>query len=730
MHLVPRPESVQPASGSFELSDPVRIVYAAPDDRIAEIADLLATAIRARTGFEVRVSSAEKADGAIVLDAGLEHSNPEAYVLQVSPRGVRVQGAAPEGLLWGVQTFRQLLPPAFEDVDGARRDSWSVPAIRIEDAPRFPWRGSLMDVSRHFFPVDFVKRYIDLLSRYKMNVLHWHLTEDQGWRLEIQAYPRLTEVAAWRTEPDGSRHGGFYTQAEVREVVEHARVRGVRVVPEIEMPGHSSAALVAYPELACADPPDSVPNQWGVFRDIYCAGKEETFVFLERVLDEVASLFPSPYVHIGGDEVPKDRWEECAACQELMQREGLADESALQAWFLRRIGEVLADRGKTMIGWDEILDGGGVPGSVVQVWRDPATIREAVRAGHDVIASPTSHAYFDYSPAGLPMEQVYSFEPLPSGLTPAEQARVLGGEANLWSEYITTANFDLMAFPRLLAISEVLWSRGERDFDDFESRLDADHYPRLRAMGVRPGPEDSDIVRLRVGTDSRSGEPRVHVDTPVEGLDVRFTTDGSTPTESSRRLSDTTSFVAGETVTLGVFVDGEPIPIRRQFSVVDHLARGKEVRVEAPPSVRYPGPGTGALTDGLRGSDNHHDGVWQGWWEDDLTATVDLGSVVEIHSVGLGFLDNPSSWILPPERVAVSVSADGETWTEPRFSVENTAEPAKRDEGPRTIRHRVSFPTVIETRFVRLDVARGRLPTGHPGAGDAAWLFADEIEIW
>ena len=727
--LVPWPFALRFDGGHFELRNPVYIVTDNTDERIREIGSFLAEILRERTGFAVYVLSESDGSPSILLDADNDMPNPEAYSLVATPGGIHIRGTGSEGILWGVQTLRQLLPPEFEDLEGKRRDVWRIPAVTIFDEPRFHWRGSLMDVSRHFFPVEFVKRYIDLLSRYKMNVLHWHLTEDQAWRLEIDQYPRLTEVGAWRTEPDGSRYGGFYTKEEVRDVIEYARVRGVMVVPEIEIPGHSTAALVAYPKLACSGPPEAVPNDWGVFRDIYCVGKPETFTFLENVLDEVAELFPSPYIHIGGDEVPKDRWRDCEPCQEIIRREGLADEDELQAWFIRRIGEHLASRGKTLIGWDEILDGGGVPGSVVQVWRDQATVLEAAREGHDVIVSPTSHAYFDYSPAGLPLEQVYSFDPAPLSFTDEERAHVLGGEANLWSEYITTANFDLMAFPRLLAMSEALWSHGERDYDDFKQRLDNDQYARLRAMGVRPGPEDSDVVRLRVSTDSETGEPRVHVETSVEGLYVRYTTDATSPTASSPLVSDATAFVEGDRVVLGVFVGDEPLPIRREFSVVDHLARGKPITFEHPADSRYPGPSPSALTDGLLGSSDHRDGLSQGWWENDLVATIDLGELRAIERIIASFLNNLRAWIAPPEEVVVEFSTDGEHWrsSDPPAGITRLYLNGE-DVTPDTETHwRVRVAE--EARFIRITARQAQLPEDHPGAGHAAWLFADEIIV-
>lgn len=735
-HLVPRPLAMEVGEGTFTLSDPVRIV-ASPEARVQEVAGLLADRIRERMGFRVLVASPEEVffndhwgrsgTSEIWLRSDLEWYNPEAYALSVTPSRVTIMDASGEGVWWGVQTLWQLLPPEVDDARGPRPEAWTIPVVDIVDEPRFGWRGSLMDVSRHFFPVEEVERYIDLLARYKMNVLHWHLTEDQGWRLAIEAYPRLTEVGAWRTEPDGSRYGGFYTQDEVRHIVEYARQRGVRVVPEIEMPGHASAALVAYPELACADPPEAVPNAWGVFRDIYCVGKPEVFAFLDTVLTEVAGLFPDPYVHIGGDEVPKERWRDCASCQALKEREGLPDDEALQGYFLRRVNETLVRHGKTMVGWDEILEGGAPEGAVVQVWRDMESVREAVESGHPVVASPTSHAYFDYSPAALPLAQVYSFDPVPDGLSPEAEALVLGGEGNLWSEYITPANFDLMAFPRVLALAEVLWSPeasgdSARAFADFERRLDEGELPRLRARGVTPGPKDSDVLRLSVGTDA-SGAPRVRVESAVEGIVVRASRDGSAPAPDAPAVSSMTTFSPGDRVVIRPFLNGEALPMTRSFTVEDHLARTGPVTLMPPPDVRYPGPSAGALTDGLLGSAGHRDGLSQGWWDHDLDATVDLGSVQPVRSVTLHTLQNVRSWILPPEAVTVYVSADGETWH--THQARHTM--ASGDESVRRVV--IEVPVDGQARYVRVTAPRRALPDDHPGAGHAGWLFADEIVV-
>jgi hexosaminidase len=558
-------------------------------------------------------------------------------------------------------------------------------------------------------------------------VLHWHLTEDQGWRIEIPEYPRLTEVGAWRTEADGSTYGGYYTQAEIREVVEYARRRNVTVVPEIEMPGHSQAAVASYPELGCTEEPVPVAIAWGVMKEIYCVGNERTFTFLEDVLDEVMALFPSMYIHIGGDEVPKDRWKSCSSCQALMKREGLKDEAELQSWFVRRIERHLDRHGRKLIGWDEILEG-GLPGrATVQVWRDTAHVTTAVRLGNAVIVSPTSHAYFDASPRNIPLERVYEFNPVPGGLDSVEARLVLGGEANLWTEYITTANFDLMVFPRLLAMAEVLWSKAPRDYQGFRDRLREGHYPRLRALNVGVGPEDRDVVRLTIAYDSVARTASVDVEKNVDGLVVRFTTDGSKPSAASPEYVESIRFSDPGTVTVQPFLREEPLPLWRTFTVVEHIARGRPVMLATANSNQYPGTGPTTLTDGLLGSTNHHDGLWQGWIGSDLEAVIDLGEKRLVRWIGASFLQATGSWILLPKSVAINLSDDGVRWRPAAELMHDVS--ADRDAPLRQIfEHELGSGS--EARFVRI-VARnpGALPAWHPGAGRPSWIFADEIIV-
>ncbi len=591
--VIPEPRSVERADGSFPLASPVRIVTPAGDPRFQDAAAFLRDFVIEKA--RLSVSQGGRAErGAIVFEASDASAQPgptgaEAYSLAVSPDGIRIRASSAAGAFWAVQTLRQLLPPDVER--GTAASPLHLPVVTIADEPRFAWRGSLVDVGRHYLPPAFIKRYIDLLALHKMNVLHWHLTEDQGWRLEIKRYPRLTSIGAWRTENDGARYGGFYTQAEVRDIVDYARWRQVTVVPEIEMPGHASAALAAYPEFSCTGETKAVPTTWGVFEDVFCPGKEETFQFLQNVLDEVMALFPSKVIHIGGDEVPKAHWKACPLCQQRMKAEGLQDESELQSYFIRRIGNYVRSKGREITGWDEILEGGLPAGTTVQVWRDIEHARTSVKLGARVVASPTSHTYINTSPAGLPLARVLQFNPVPDGLSADEAARIVGGEATLWSEGIDEANFDAMAFPRLAAFAEALWSGQPRSLAEFKTKLEAAHYPRLRALGVTYGPEDRALVALAPAFDPATSRVSVRTEHHVEPVVFRHTTDGTNPTVRSPLYDSATSFGASGTVKVRPFLGGGGMLQSATLTIDRHLAVGRPVALAAPNSPRYPAPG-------------------------------------------------------------------------------------------------------------------------------------------
>lgn len=564
--IIPAPRRIQAARGEFQLDRTTRIMLSDPaNGELRSLAELLAAPFRTATGLPLLVSP-EPADDhpahaiALRLTPAGDSARPESYRLLITEHGALLSAPAPVGLFRGLQTLRQLFPPEVDRLTRSlprARARWAIPAGVIDDAPRFPYRGLLLDVARWFYPPEFIKKVIDLLALYKLNVLHLHLTDDQGWRLEIKKYPRLTQIGAWRKETivgqhfdpyvgDGRPHGGFYSQEQMRELVAYAAARHVTIIPEIEMPGHARAALAAYPELSCTGGPFEVSTRWGVHQDIFCPS-ERTFGFLEDVLLEVMQLFPSRYIHIGGDEVPKDQWKASSVAQELIRREGLANEEELQSYFIRRIEAFLRAHGRRLIGWDETLEGGLAPDATVMSWRGVAGGIEAARLGHDVIMTPTDHAYFDYyqgDPAAeplaiggfLPLDTVYAFEPVPHDLMPEQAVHVLGAQGSLWTEYIPTpAQVEYMILPRLLALSEVLWSpREARSWGRFVARLPA-HFARLDALGVEyrvPEP-------LGLGGDRRVLEDEIHLtmSSPFPGGVVRFTTDGSDPTVHSPRYT-------------------------------------------------------------------------------------------------------------------------------------------------------------------------------------------------
>jgi hexosaminidase len=489
--IIPRPVHCERLPGEFRLSPATRIQITASDPRAQSLADLLSGYLKLQTGLDVAVvtaPSAESESSVIRLQTTRDSSsNAESYQLSIESNQITLDAAEPRGLAHAIQTLRQLIPAP------AAPDGVTIPCCRIQDQPRYAWRGMLFDCCRHFMQKDFVKRIIDLLAYHKINTFHWHLTEDQGWRIEIKRFPKLTEIAAWRDQ-DGQRYGGFYTQDDVREIVAYADQRCITVVPEIEMPGHSLAALAAYPHCSCTGGPFTVANKSGIYEDVYCAGNEATFEFLTGVLDEVLELFPSQYIHIGGDESPITRWKDCPRCQQRIKDEGLRDEYELQHYLIKRIGNTLGERGRRIIGWDEILEGGLPPGATVQSWRGMDGAIAAVQQGHDVIASPTSHCYLDYAQAKLPsehdfgfltLEQCYSFEPTPAEFTPAQAAHLLGIEMNLWTERAPQDRVDHQLFPRLCALAEVAWSPAtDRSFQEFSQRMET-HYRRLDVLGVQ-----------------------------------------------------------------------------------------------------------------------------------------------------------------------------------------------------------------------------------------------------
>ncbi|MCY3832415.1 MAG: beta-N-acetylhexosaminidase [Chloroflexi bacterium] len=508
--LFPQPQQVERQAGEFTLNAHTRLF-----SHEGEIAEQLARYLRPATSFDLPAHPLDDdilsdAHNAIVLVAADDEMADEAYALDVAPERVTLRASHRHGFLRAMQTLRQLLPPQILADAPQTGIAWTIPCVIINDAPAFGWRGLHLDVGRHMFPVDFIKKLIDAMAFYKFNTFHWHLTEDQGWRLESKKYPRLTEIGSKRAETqlpsdpqrwDGQPYGGFYTQEEAREIVAYAAERGITVVPEIEMPGHAVAALTAYPELGCIGAGYEVRRTWGIADDIFCAGKDEVFSFLQDVLAEVLELFPSIYIHVGGDEAPKERWAACPKCQARIKAEGLADENELQSWFVRQIDSWLNERGRVLVGWDEILEGGLAPNAIVMSWRGSDGGIAAANAGHDVVMTPNTYCYLDYyqhedwtrePPAiarTLILPQVWQFDVIPDDIAEDKRHHILGGQGNIWTEYIPRAgHVEYMAFPRAIAIADVLWNHpADRDYDDLTARLRA-HRPCLDALGLNYRP--------------------------------------------------------------------------------------------------------------------------------------------------------------------------------------------------------------------------------------------------
>ncbi len=597
--IIPQPDTLIAKTGTFVINSETRVILQTNDAQTAAIAKMLTNQIALTTGIklftEVSLPKLPKIDpktkkeisvppttNAIVFVRPTIVLPEENYTLLVEPNLVTITGSASKGFFYALQTIFQLLPAEIYSTNRVNNLLLTIPCVSIIDKPRYEHRGVMLDVGRHFMPVPFVKKMIDLLAMHKMNVLHWHLTDDQGWRIEISKYPRLTQVGSVRSETvegkmnynqplkfDGKPHSGFYTQDEVRDVVQYAQEKYVTIIPEIEMPGHALAALAAYPELGCTGGPYGVAKIWGVIEDVYCP-TEKTFQFIEDVLTEVIALFPSKYIHIGGDECPKTAWKQSRFCQDLMRTQKLKDEHELQSFFIKRIDKFLTSKGRKLMGWDEILEGGLSPNATVMSWRGIQGGIEAAKQNHDVVMTPTSHVYIDYYQSHaafeplaiggfLTLEKVYSYDPTPAELKPEEAKHILGSQVNLWTEYVSTPEqAEYMIFPRACALSELTWTPSiNKNFADFSRRLET-HFKRLDILKVNYAKSIYDIKETYT-PNKNTQTIEVKLEPYVSNAQVRYTLDFSKPTANSPIFAGSQTFNKLTTIRATTFRSGQQI---------------------------------------------------------------------------------------------------------------------------------------------------------------------------
>ena len=758
--ITPRPQQLIPKSGSFNLS--ASTVLLLDDAGQKQSANFLNDYLKRFYGFTLKVATkATKNYIRLGVKRLLVKGIEGKYDVQITPTTINISGDTYQGTFYGVQTIIQLLPTE-------STVKLQVPCAAILDQPRFAYRGLHLDVARHFMPLDFVKKYIDYIAYFKLNTFHWHLTDDQGWRIEINKYPALTTVGGFRdgtiigrypgTGNDNKYYGGFYTQKQVKEIVQYAKERFVTVIPEIEMPGHASAAIAAYPQLSCFPEEATVipgpaseaskmkkgkkvQETWGVFEDVF-APTDYTFNFLQDVMDEVIPLFPAAYIHIGGDECPKESWKRSGFCQQLIQEKGLKDEHGLQSYFIQKMEKYINAKGKKIIGWDEILEGGLAPNAAVMSWRGEDGGITAARQGHEVIMTPGSHCYFDHSQSKnedsvtiggyLPLETVYSYDPVPAALLVGETKYILGAQGNMWSEYLESpAKVEYMLFPRLAALSEVLWTfKSNKIWEDFEKRIPV-VFERLEKQKVNYSKAYHEIKSAVVKSKIEGG------------IEWKLTSDLSnskiyTYNSDRRNMGITFQSIGSENKLINPLLISESdiyhsllisrgsLKLLQEISQKFYInkATGKKASLATEASKSYPGNGAFTLVNGVQNEKGFsRSEEFLGFNGKDCEAIIDLGKMDTINKIMVHSLEQQGSWIYLPKSIEVFTSIDGMNFNlQPVFEVTESK--------PGNHIFTISVPA-ITALFVKVKINNyGQIPNGSPGAGNPAWLFVDEIEVW
>lgn len=742
IQIIPKPNQLLIQPGSFEFSK--NTVFVATTDFQKDISNALINKFQTAAGWRpiMGVKAPQNNFIQFKVDPNL---HKEAYKVEVINNSVTITAKGNAGFIYGLETIRQLLPTAIESNYVVSSAKWEIPNVTINDEPRFQWRGLMLDLSRHFFDKNYILTTIDRLAMHKMNVLHLHLVDDQGWRIEIKKYPKLTEVGAWRvdqenlswnarltTSPDEKgTYGGFFTQEELKEIVKYAASKNIEVIPEIEMPAHVSSAIAAYPELACFDQRIGVPSGgvWPI-TDIYCAGKESTFEFLQNVLDEVMAIFPSKYIHIGGDEATKTNWAKCPHCQKRIKDEGLKNVEELQSYFVKRIEKYINSKGKKVIGWDEILEGGLAPEATVMSWRGTKGGTEAADQGHDVIMTPESHCYFNFyqgpqneEPLAFdgytPLSKVYEFDPVVPEMSPVEANHVLGGQANLWAEHLSgPKDSEYMIFPRLAALSEVLWSSKEsRNWNDFTTRLKP-LLSRYDYLGINYA-KSAYLVTAASNADIARKQINITLKNEFPNPDIRYVLGDKSMDHHAVKYLNPIELNETTLLKASLFQDDKPIGKTFTDTIIFHKAVAQKVKYLTPYNQNYKGDAY-TMVNAIRGSKNFHDGQWQAWLVNDMETVIDFEKPESVEQVIVGTLESQGSGVNFPVKIKVMVSNDGIKYKE----VGKITRPYAGNVTSELKDFKINFPKTT-TRFVKVIAYNLKKSP----KGEDSWLFVDEILV-
>ncbi|MBP9506366.1 MAG: family 20 glycosylhydrolase [Bacteroides sp.] len=784
-NIVPLPNQMTPQQGRFELSKKVKVVTATCTPQVKAIADSLIERLSLTSGIRIQQTDQAKQDTPAITFVTREGMLPEGYQLSVTPSNIVITASQPNGFFYAVQTLYQLLPPAVYGSTKQKSAEWSIPAVEIEDAPRFAYRGLMLDVSRHFSELDYIYKFIDQLAIHKMNTFHWHLTDDQGWRIEIKKYPKLTEIGSkrketlidyyytnWPQQFDGKEHGGYYTQEQIKAVVAYAASKYITVIPEIEMPGHALAAIASYPELSCTpDTTYDVTGTWGVFDEVYCPN-EKTFAFLEGVLDEVVELFPSSYIHIGGDECPKTAWKSCAHCQNLIKELGLKDdttpnvadgkkhtkEEKLQSYVITRMEKYLNGKGRNIIGWDEILEGGLAPNATVMSWRGVEGGMAAAKAGHNAIMTPNPYVYLDHyqeDPEIAPvtiggyntLKKTYSYNPVPDDADELVKKHIIGIQGNIWNEYIQNNDRrDYQTFPRAIAIAETGWTENRnKDWKNFCHRM-VEEFERLDVMNVKACRNLFD-VNINTHVSDSTGQLNVVLETFYPDAEIRYTLDGSEPTKQSELYTQPFALKGHIDLKAAAFNKDVRLGIISHKPLYGNMISGKHFTttpamgwatgdIVDENDVLGKDTTTMGLTNGKRGNKASYT-PWTSFRMSDtcreLEFIVNLDKPTQISKVVFGSLFNPAFRILPAASASIEVSANGKQYRE--IATASFTRELPKD-GRKAYTDSLTFePT--EATFVKLKIKNGGILRNGidcrkdtPEETIQADLYIDEVEIY